>query len=31
MLDAGADLLQVYSGFVTRGPSLPGRLSRLVR
>ena len=28
MLDAGADLLQLYTGFIYEGPSLPGRLAR---
>lgn len=28
MLAAGADLVQIYSSFVTRGPVLPGRLNR---
>lgn len=28
MLAAGADLIQIYSSFVTRGPLLPGRLNR---
>ncbi|MDO5724189.1 MAG: quinone-dependent dihydroorotate dehydrogenase [Flaviflexus sp.] len=28
MLAAGADLVQIYSSFVTRGPLLPGRLNR---
>lgn len=32
MLDAGADLLQLYTGFIYEGPSLPSKLSRgLVR
>jgi dihydroorotate dehydrogenase len=28
MLDAGADLLQLYTSFIYEGPSLPARLSR---
>ena len=28
MLRAGADLLQVYTGFVYEGPALPGRIAR---
>lgn len=28
MLNAGADLIQVYTGFVYEGPQLPGRIAR---
>lgn len=31
MLDAGADLLQLYTGLVYEGPFLPGRISRGIR
>jgi dihydroorotate dehydrogenase len=31
MLDAGADLIQVYSGLVFEGPFLPARLARGLR
>ena len=29
MLDAGADLIQIYTGLVYRGPHLPRLLSQL--
>ncbi|RYE85319.1 MAG: dihydroorotate dehydrogenase (quinone), partial [Myxococcales bacterium] len=31
MRDAGADLLQVYTGLIYEGPSLPARLARGLR
>ncbi len=31
MLDAGAALIQVYTGFIYEGPALPGRLNRGLR
>jgi dihydroorotate dehydrogenase len=31
MLDAGADLLQLYTGLIYEGPFLPARLSRAIR
>jgi dihydroorotate dehydrogenase len=31
MLDAGASLLQVYTGFVYGGPGLVGELNRLTQ
>jgi dihydroorotate dehydrogenase len=30
MLDAGADLLQVYTGFIYRGPALVGELNAAI-
>jgi len=31
MLDAGADLLQIYSGLIFEGPFLPARLTRQLK